>query len=1084
MKDYAYFFMNKRRLFNGKEKEEKKVIDMQKGNTRFIFVLLIFLFLSSVASAYVEVISNTDDCLIYCEAILHIVPDSDKIIASASDWHFDFIKADKKMPGLKEYWYEIAEDVPFTVDVPQYKRVVGEEYDANTDSLKPYERYELTGYKKETRYKRVWHKAQEKDMLGMAMNGGKDYYVKIVGIKNLEWVEGKGYQNNIDWVPTIFGVKYEQWAWWDSDYAYKRRIDLGAGIVAQQVIRLDINAATIGAPGNFYSSLNSNDGNAIAFTNCAEDTQLWHNKVFYNDDVNARYDVNVGIEDTCIYMYYSDDINSLDHSRPLETYVAFDDFSDGDYTGGYMVWTPNAGTWAVENGRLGFVSGTAFDNIYSENDYNFLVGSGCWWEVDAFNFDDAAMGISSRGHNDATDANGYEAMSSYVLPSDTTIQTRYAGKTVNPFAKTNLPSIDANSTMRAARTAAGVWNLYLDDLNVAQGNDTNFNSLRYFTWMYGLDTGAQIDNFKFVDKPFFTGTITIQSEEIGAITTDFNYSTPGSLDLENGITSVTVDLNDTSLIGAGHTPSAYVWTIDDVNFSSDQNTSRAFTTAGDYNTCLTVWIDANALHDQACHTITISQVPQALDYTYTINAYTSSDVNVQFNGTYTGTATNHWWFYQDTNYFGTTQNKSVKFFTSNYGDLNVCLTVANGDTNKSKCKVFGLTLITVKIPKDEGTAASITPFGVSFSTTPLQDNNSLEADNNFLVFSTSTTDYTMYVDANVEWFGRYYVISSDGTWQTLQPYLVSSVTGTSMTLITQNPLTLSRIPDVTVLIYKYFAGDTSRTLVENVTTDIKGEALISGVTNEGYEYDVYYGGVLIDSVDVKVTSTTVVISFIPATVTPITIGGVISCSFNPMGGKLSPGQSNIKLTVKYENVNIDYLDVNALLKDDYNSLYSLNIYSSQFTSINNGWSHTFTIAGDFALWADANYSLLLDVNIVMSDENSFRCVAKYYRSDMNRMGDILLDLLRNAIKIDLGCSSDSNVACGTTIIISLFLTAFVCGGIVVSTPLRDPIWIIGIGLIIFGFWTYIGWMPFFLYVGILFLGGIGELIMVWRLRSY
>jgi hypothetical protein len=82
---------------------------------------------------------------------------------------------------------------------------------------------------------------------------------------------------------------------------------------------------------------------------------------------------------------------------------------------------------------------------------------------------------------------------------------------------------------------------------------------------------------------------------------------------------------------------------------------------------------------------------------------------------------------------------------------------------------------------------------------------------------------------------------------TLQPYLPESYTATTIKIITEqdNGITVTRYPNVTVKIYKTLA-DEGRSLVEQTITDAKGEAFVSLVAGDTYEFEVYANGSIVD----------------------------------------------------------------------------------------------------------------------------------------------------------------------------------------------------------------------------------------------
>lgn len=565
----------------------------------------------------------------------------------------------------------------------------------------------------------------------------------------------------------------------------------------------------------------------------------------------------------------------------------------------------------------------------------------------------------------------------------------------------------------------------------------------------------------FINEP----TTTLASEEfLGDVTANFNMVlTPAALDPENGITSVTVDFNDTSAY-SNSVPTAFSWDENSVQFSTDQNTSKTYTSIADFNINFQVDVNTGS-SDTNWQVLRIRQAPQGVDYTFDVNSYFLTGVDINFFGTLTSSV-DSWQWKKDGVIFSNDQNTGPEEFNFS-GDFNVCVTATFQDVNKIRCRSVFVTRVIVKVPKSEEDLSILAPYSLNVFTVPKQGLSGLTGDNNvFIATDNSTTGFIIEVDFNASYFSRFYTVVADGVQQTLQPYLVPIAEGTSMTLITQNTIDSSRIPGVLVEIYKTIEGESERQIVEVVTTDAKGEALISGITNDFYEYLIFFNGELIESVDITVTSSTVYLSFSPSIVSDLPIGSIVSCLWLPGGGKLKPGQTNIKLTINVNNATVNSADVNAVQSND------VNVFFETFTGITDGFSNTFSVTSDFASWTDSNFSLSIDVNMALASEKYFFCRQIYILSDLNRTGDIWLDLMRDGVRnIDLGC--EEGIVCGVTILASLFLTIIFCGVIVVQTPFRDSIGIIILAMVILGFFVWVEWLPFFIYIILFMVGGLG-----------
>ena len=68
--------------------------------------------------AEIQLTSNTEQCLIECEAVIRIKPSSNiqTPLFENSDFRWDFSKANPNTPGLQSYSFELLETIPYTVN--------------------------------------------------------------------------------------------------------------------------------------------------------------------------------------------------------------------------------------------------------------------------------------------------------------------------------------------------------------------------------------------------------------------------------------------------------------------------------------------------------------------------------------------------------------------------------------------------------------------------------------------------------------------------------------------------------------------------------------------------------------------------------------------------------------------------------------------------------------------------------------------------------------------------------------------------------------------------------------------------------
>lgn len=167
-----------------------------------------------------ELIENTEQCLIDCYAIIKIHPYQDITLPQSQNEEFrwDFVKAEEEMPGLRDYHFEVLSDVEYQVDVPIYGEESYECYNNETEKNETCWRKAITGYTQETRHKNEY---QPFSFWGETLKANHDYYIKLVGGKHPVLGE-----NNIDWVPTLFDISINEWGWWNESWYECRNITI------------------------------------------------------------------------------------------------------------------------------------------------------------------------------------------------------------------------------------------------------------------------------------------------------------------------------------------------------------------------------------------------------------------------------------------------------------------------------------------------------------------------------------------------------------------------------------------------------------------------------------------------------------------------------------------------------------------------------------------------------------------------------------------------------------------------------------------------------------------------------------------
>jgi len=382
-------------------------------------------------------------------------------------------------------------------------------------------------------------------------------------------------------------------------------------------------------------------------------------------------------------------------------------------------------------------------------------------------------------------------------------------------------------------------------------------------------------------------------------------------------------------------------------------------------------------------------------------------------------------------------------------------------SNGSKLK-YGRSSVVVEIPKNEITLANVTPFDIVVSVlknTILQDKTTPQE---VYVFSNTVSYYQFLIDADGYLSRKYHLqLKGDENSLVLTPYLVDDGNGASMTLKTVNYVTNKRIPGVEVKIYRNFEN-AGKVLVEQVVTDAKGEALVSGLPNYSYEYEVYYNGKLVDVQDITVTSTTIVISFNPAQTTAVLPIGTASVNFYPQGGLLDENTWIITQTISIDAnaPSVDKVLIYATETDANKQTSDVNLYVKTINSVGVGTTvfNSIDLNSDLTPAWDNNNNLVITVVIVYSDGSSYAWQQVYVKKIGTQALNVWSILTSNMFAI-VGC--DEGKPCGILILIAVFFTIFIIAALVTTTPLRNPAHVTLVSIIPIIFFTVLGWLPIF-----------------------
>jgi len=301
----------------------------------------------------VELLENTDQCLVDCYAILKIHPYQDITFPQQANTEFDwkFVKARPWMEGLVSHHFEILDTIEYKVEIPEYGKILVNTTCYNEDNTTSYEceieQTVQTGSHEETRYKEGYVPFA---FWGETLKAGQDYTLKLMGKKKAQLGP-----NNIDWIPTIKGIEIEDWEWWNTSWSNTRPINLWT---------------TSGSTGNDYQMfLNvssypgmQSDFDDVRFTLDDNSSELY----YWMDDYECHasdychFWVNLSSADITttnitIWMWYNNSAvgNESDGNK---TFIFFDNFNRANSNTVGNGWTEVSDTSGtgitINNGKL------------------------------------------------------------------------------------------------------------------------------------------------------------------------------------------------------------------------------------------------------------------------------------------------------------------------------------------------------------------------------------------------------------------------------------------------------------------------------------------------------------------------------------------------------------------------------------------------------------------------------------------------------------------------------------------------------------------------------------------------------------
>ena len=371
------------------------------------------------------------------------------------------------------------------------------------------------------------------------------------------------------------------------------------------------------------------------------------------------------------------------------------------------------------------------------------------------------------------------------------------------------------------------------------------------------------------------------------------------------------------------------------------------------------------------------------------------------------------------------------------------------DVNGGGYNYTAVTLL-VKYPKNELTLAQIDEnWSINITQNLFVSYTELNDDKIVYLLPNTTLPFNLKIaDMNGNYFSRTYAMQYLGnpSSDTLQPYLVPLADGVLTTIYTQNATSNTTLSGVEIRIYKYISG-LGRTLVEQVLTDSKGQALTLLVAGAEYEFETYYNGTFVKTFNITATSTSIYILLtIPETIPDVDPSGW-AVNFTPNGsGLISSGVGTTTFTQKAYNF--------GGISTTYTSTFIVNgvvISTQTYTGTDSTYTFTHIINN-----ADMNKSTAIS-RLIVNGGTAYTYQQTYNVTSFYDTNYSIMDGLRTGLRSDFACSGTG--VCFTLLLLALFVSI----GLVVSVGMiagqfGSQASIITFAVAMIGF-TYLYWVP-------------------------
>lgn len=603
-----------------------------------------------------------------------------------------------------------------------------------------------------------------------------------------------------------------------------------------------------------------------------------------------------------------------------------------------------------------------------------------------------------------------------ITPPTTTFSSNQVPNTTDQ--NITLTCTDNNSGCQYInfRINNGDWNYYLigDNPLTIIYSGTGVNTIQYFS----TDNS---DNNETIKTSYFTtygnGRFYFKDENTGSDLTEVQVNFNGT-DYDSGANNY-IDFNFQTL---SSTNTAYLFTLSKSGYSTRY-----------YQTDLNYFSEFDT---------NFALLPDSLDSDVPFKVYETDETTI-YSNTFVEVKD------KDTNYtVGRLKTNSSGEVTFNIrlDDSNYWTIVDDG------AYTYSPVTLTILYPKDEETLAQITErWKIEISQNLYAYYSDLNASKVIYLLPNTALPYNIKIDdMNGNYFQRTYskIYPGNPLTDTLQPYLVKTTTGLLTTITTKNAITNTNISGITIKIYKFISGQ-GRTLVEQVTTDNKGQAISLLVLGSEYEFECYSGATFIKTYSITATSSTIFIYLQPTTDTPETTPSGFAVKYTPTYSglnKLNVG-TQVFTQTGFNNYGVSVTYTSQIIQG---GILSSQSYTG--SDANKTFSHTIN-------WIDINNDVPVVSRLTITyGGKNYVYQTNYIVNDSFGTNYNLLEGLSTGLRSDAGCEATGICFPLMTIalLLSIGLTIWVASSMGQLGQQTAGI-VLLLAMVVF---TYLSWIPF------------------------